>query len=165
MNTRIGFSTPRHFNPISWVVRHFTKSACSHTFFIYKDQDWGEDFVMEAHEMGFRLIPLTRFEVKNDIVASFKVDIDVGLKFIALEYLGTAYNFGKLLGTSLVLLGRWLKRRWHNPLHSAQALICSESVVIALQKSRYPGAEKMVARDTTPQDLLTFFTAGAPHAD
>jgi len=158
-NIRIGFSTPKHFNPVSWLVRKFTGSVASHAFFIFLDEDYDVDVVMEAHELGFRDGMLARFEKKNEIVATFspKSDITKGIVYVAKEYLGTGYDFGGLIGSSLMLFGRWLKRKWHNPLASAHAVFCSEAVVIALQKSNYVGADGLVAQDTTPQDLLNFF--------
>lgn len=163
VNTRIGFSTPKRCNPVSWLVRRFTNSECSHTFFLYRDLDWEADMVLEAHEMGFRLLTLAHFEKKNEVVASFKprAGIEDGLKHVAREYLGVSYDFGGLLGSIVVMFGRWLKRKWHNPLHSPASVFCSEVVVIALQKSGYPGSEKMVPHDTTPQDLLEFFSRQA----
>lgn len=168
MNTRIGFSTPKSFNPVSWLVRKVSGSVASHAFFIYFDQDWGADMVLEAHELGFRLIPFAHFEKKNEIVATFKPrsPIEAGLQHVALEYLGTAYDYGGLFGGAFLLLGRWLKRKWHNPLENARHVFCSEAVVIALQKSAYLGASELEARDTTPQDLLEFFTKeGSSRAD
>lgn len=163
MSTRIGVSTPRGFAPFSQLVMKLTKSTASHAFFVYFDEDWGCDMVMDAHEEGFRLLPLTRFEQKNIIVATFHpaVSIEVGVKFVALEYLGTVFDFSGLLGTAFVLVGRWLKRKWNNPLQAAASVFCSEAAVIALQKSGYPGAEKLVPQDTTPQDLLQFFQVPA----
>lgn len=157
---RIGFSTPKKFNPVSWLVRKLTGSVCSHAFFIYWDLDYEADIVMEAHELGFRHVPLDHFSRQNDIVASFtpRLDISPGLKFVALEYLGGPYDWGGLIGSAIVLLGRWLRKKWDNPLASAKAVFCSEAVVIALQKAGYPGAEALVPRDTSPQDLLVFFT-------
>jgi hypothetical protein len=133
--------------------------VASHAFFIYHDVDWSADMVMEAHEVGFRLIPLAHFEKKNEIVASFvpKASLESGLREVALTYLGTHYDFGGLIGSAFLLLGRWLKRKWHNPLQDARSVFCSEAVVIAMQKSKYPGADGLEARDTTPQDLLNFF--------
>ena len=159
MTTRIGFSTPKHFNPVSWLVRKITGSAASHAFFIFHDKDWDAEMVMEAHELGFRLIPLDHFEKKNDIVATFtpRSSIEEGLKIVALEYLGTMYDYGGLFGGIITRVGKWLKRKWHNPLESSKAVFCSEAVVIALQKSKYPGSETLEAKDTTPQDLLNYF--------
>lgn len=160
---KIGFSTPKHFNPVSWLVRKLTGSAASHAFFIFYDHDWEADWMMEAHELGFRDQSLERFEKKNEIVATFipKVSIAVGLKYVAKTYIGTAYDYGGLFGTAPILFWRWLKKKIHNPLHSPKNVFCSEAVVIALQKSNYPGAEKLVAQDTTPQDLLNFFKEAA----
>jgi hypothetical protein len=157
--TRIGFSTPRGFNPVSWIVRKLTGSVCSHAFFIYWDLDYEADIVMEAHELGFRHVPLSHFVRQNEIVASFvpRADINAGVKWVAMEYLGDAYDFGGLLGAAFVLLGRWLKKKWNNPLANPKHVFCSEAVVYALQRAHYPGASEMVPRDTTPQDLLTFF--------
>ena len=166
MNTRIGFSTPKHFNPVSWLVRKVTSSAASHCFFIYFDVDWQADMVLEAHEFGFRLMSLSRFEKRNEVVATFNTTIDIGegLKHVALEFRGTSGDEGGLLGAAVVMLGRWLKRKWRNPLNSSQSVFCSEAVTLALQKSGYPGADGLVPHSTTPQDLLTFFTHGSGSA-
>jgi len=162
MTTRIGFSTPKHFNPVSWLVRKITGSEASHAFFIYYDHDWDVDMVMEAHEVGFRILPLDHFEKKNELVATFtpRTPIDEGLKYVALEYLGTMYDYGGLFGGIFTMIGKWFKRQWHNPWQSKRSVFCSEAVVIALQKVNYLGSAGLDSRDTTPQDLLNFFAEG-----
>lgn len=159
-NTRIGFSTPKKFNPVSWLVKQTSRSTVSHCFFVYHDRDWDSDMVMEAHELGFRLIPLAHFEKQNEIIASFVpvVPVDDGVKFVALEYLGSAYDFA---GGFLLLLWRWFGRKWRNPMINAKAIVCSEAVVIALQRVGYPGAAGLTQNDVMPQDLLEFFKAEA----
>jgi len=149
---------------MSWLVRRLTGSTASHAFFVYQDEDWQTDIVMEAHELGFRVAPLAHFQKKNTLVATFypKASIEVGVRYVAMEYLGTAYDYGGLFGGFVIMLGRWLRRKWDNPLNDAHSVFCSEAVVIALQKSNYPGSERMVAQDTTPQDLLDFFIKGGP---
>src|SRR5574343_542682 len=99
MNTSFGFSTPVSFNPISWLVRKFTKSRVSHVWFKYFDADFNMDMVMEAHELGFRLLPYERFKKNNKIVAvwSTKDDLGSGLRWAA-TWLGTAYDFSGLFG-------------------------------------------------------------------
>lgn len=156
-NIRIGFSTVNN-SPISWLVRKITGSKCSHAFFVYYDEDLETDIVMEASDVGFRNIPLSRFMQANNVVAILapKSPIDVGFKYVALTYLGTAFDYTGLLGNGPILLGRWLKRKWHNPWNSPKSVFCSESGVIALQKSNVAGANTLVAADTNPQDLLDF---------
>jgi hypothetical protein len=156
--TRVGFSTPRWFNPVSWLVRSVTGSKASHAFFIYHDGDFDLDMVMEAHELGFRLTPLRHFERTNRIVKTVtpRYDIGVGLKHVARRYLGSEYDFAGLIGMTWVMIGRFLKRKWKNPWRGAKSVFCSESVILAMKFS--PGYEAMdLVSDSSPQDLYDWF--------
>jgi len=159
MTTRVGFSTPKHFNPVSWLVRKVTGSKASHAFFIYRDHDFELDMVLEAHELGFRLTPLDHFKKKNHLVAVYTPvqPLDTGLKYVARRYLGTMYDYGGLFGGIVVMLGRKLKRKWRNPWRGARNVFCSEAVCIAMQKS--PGYEsfKEAPDSVDPQMLLEYF--------
>ncbi|HZN93693.1 MAG TPA: hypothetical protein VFB81_13370 [Myxococcales bacterium] len=158
MTTLIGFSTPRAFNPVSWLVRTFTASKASHAFFVYHDADFDMDMVMEAHEVGFRLTPLERFEKGNRIVKLVqpKNPIDSGLSLIARRYLGSMYDYAGLIGMSVVMFGRFFKRVWRNPFRGSRSVYCSESVVLAMKHS--PGYEKLdLDPDSSPQDLYDWF--------
>jgi hypothetical protein len=162
MSTRIGFSTPKHFNPVSWLVRKFTGSRASHTFFVYLDVDFDLEFVMEAHELGFRLVPFERFKEANTLVGLFEPvkPVDEGLKFVAGRYLGTGYDYGGLLGELVVIAGRWFKRKWRNPIRSSSHVFCSEAVCMAMLQS--PGYEdfKEDPDSVDPQTLLQYFEGG-----
>lgn len=162
MSTHIGFSTPKTFNPVSWLVRTVTGSKVSHAFFVYDDVDFGMQMVMEAHELGFRLTPFEHFKKKNKLVALFTPvkPIDIGLKFVAQRYLGTMYDYGGLIGETVVMLGRWLKRKWKNPLRGSKNVFCSEAVCIAMQKS--PGYEDFQEDPDSvdPQTLMLYFEGG-----
>lgn len=164
MSTQIGFSTPKFFNPVSWLVRKFTKSRASHAFFVYHDVDFDMPMVMEAHELGFRLTPFEHFSKHNKIVklVTPKNPIDVGLRIIASRYLGSMYDYAGLIGMAIVLLGRWLHRKWRNPFRGSRYVFCSESVIMAMKTS--PGYERVdLDNDSSPEDLLEFFerTEGA----
>lgn len=155
---RVGFSTPKSFNPLSWLVRKFTNSRASHAFFVYRDLDWNMDVVLEAHELGIRLLPLDAFERANVIVKMVtpKNPIEVGLRMVAHSYLGSMYDFAGLVGMAVVMLGRFLKRKWKNPFRGSKSVYCSEAVVLALLAS--PGYETVpLDPDSSPEDLLTFF--------
>lgn len=154
---RLLFSTPKRYNPVSALVRWFSKSTVSHVSFFYFDHEWDMGLVMEAHELGFRLIPYSRFERENNIVASITpaVEMNDGLRWAA-AWLGTAYDFTGLFGMTWVLLGRIFRMKWNNPWQNSHAMFCSEMAVTVLQKAGLPGVEKLVATDTTPQDLLDF---------
>ena len=158
MTTRVGFSTPKYFNPVSWLVRKLTGSRASHAFFVYHDSDFDMDMVMEAHELGFRLTPFEHFQKHNSVVKLVvpQNPIDLGLRIVAHRYLGTMYDYAGLIGMSVVMIGRWLKRKWSNPFRGSKSVYCSESVILAMKKS--PGYEKLdLDSDSSPQDLLNYF--------
>lgn len=155
---RVGFSTPRAFNPVSWLVRKFTGSRASHAFFVYFDENFDMEVVLEAHELGIRLLPLKHFERSNRIVKLVAPThpIDEGLRKVGQRYLGSAYDFAGLIGMALVMFGRWLERRWKNPFRGSKSVYCSESVIMAMKAS--PGYESLsLSTESSPQDLLNYF--------
>lgn len=137
-NVRVGFSTPKWFNPVSWLVRKVTKSRCSHAWFLYYSDTFDIELVAEAHELGFRIQPYDRFKKDNIVVAVFipKFPIDDGLKMVVQKYLTTGYDWGGLFGMAVVKLGQMFKRRWRNPFRSAKHVFCSEAVYRAMKASK-----------------------------
>jgi hypothetical protein len=130
----------------------------SHTFLIYFDVDFQRDMVMEATDGGFRIVPFDRYTKHADYLRVFKprLPIDTGL-MAAVDWLGERYDYTGVFGMAWVMFGRWLKRKWHNPWHGANALFCSEAVTKVLQAASYPGVERLEPETTTPEDLLEFF--------
>lgn len=164
----IGFSTPNWFNPVSWVVRKFTGSSVSHTWTMYFDDDLGIYVVLEAHELGFRIVPFERFEKYNKIVTlidpvwpfhDLQNQNKDGLFFLA-KLLGSMYDFPGLFGSAFVVLGKWLRLKWHNPFKGPRLMFCSEANTRALQVIKYPGADSLIPDDTSPQDLMEFLLMG-----
>lgn len=156
--TRIGFSTPKSWNPLSAIVRWFTGSRASHAWFLYWDDDFQMDMVLEAHEMGLRLLPFAAFERKNNIVKIVqpRYDIETGLVEMG-KLLGTMYDFAGLVGMVVVLVGRSFKRRWKNPFRSPATVFCSEGVARAMLAT--PGYNGLPWDPETvdPETLIRFF--------
>lgn len=161
-SVRVGFSTPKKFNPISWIVRKFTKSRCSHAWFLFYNSRLEMEVVMEAHELGFRIIPYEKFQQDNVVVAVLtpKHPIDKGLVAVAHRYLGTGYDFGGLIGMAIVKIGQWLKLKWSNPFRGAKSVFCSEAIYRAMQWS--PGYENLKgdADSEDPELLMKQLEAG-----
>ena len=55
------------------------------------------------------------------------------------------------------MIGKWFKRKWHNPFHNSQQLFCSDAIVDMMRASNYPGADGFTAKDSNPEGLLEFF--------
>jgi hypothetical protein len=157
--TRIGFSTQRR-SIVARLIRWLTGSRASHVMFLYYDRDFSRDMLMEATTGGFRIVPFDKFSQQNTIVSvkTPKFSIDAGL-LKAVDWLGEHYDYRGLLGMLVVLVGRWFKRQWKNPLASSKAMFCSEAVCRALKAVNYPGTAAMEPSTTDPEDLLKLFEA------
>jgi hypothetical protein len=148
---RIGFSTSGAW--IAKVIRWFTSSSVSHVFLLFSFA--GREWVVEAGWNGVVIIPWSKFLRQNQVVKLIDIPDAYNLNLgDTLDMVGEPYDYRGLLGMTLVLVGRWLKRKWKNPTQSGRALFCSEMTVILLQKAGYPGAETLDPRETSPDDIL-----------
>lgn len=154
----IGFSTTN-----SWkarLIRLFTGSKISHTFIYYTMGE--QQLVLEAGWTGVEVMPWERFVQENTVVAMGTLKAPDGTNMNdsylsdSLATVGMGYDYRGLFGMLWVMLGRKLHRHWSNPIESGKALFCSEMVTILLQKCSYPGSDKLVPRNTTPDDLYRF---------
>lgn len=154
----VGFSTPRRWNPLSWLIRLGTGSPASHAWLLVEDPLFKLRLVLEAHSTGFRLVTLARFARENRIVALVvpAQAIDAGLPDAG-TWLGERFDTVGLLGMAWVVFRRFFHLSpGRNPFRSPRALFCSESVVRTLKAARYPGAEGLGDEDETPGDVLEF---------
>lgn len=156
--TLIGFSTSKT-SWISRIIRWFTNSTVSHCFIVYYDNEWNKYMVMESEGGLGGAVRIVNFRDDNPgIVKLFKPkhNIEYGMNNMV-DHLGEVYDYGGLFGMAWVILGRWLKKKWQNPLHSSKALFCSELVAQVLIDSNYPGAFALNPPTTDPEILLRFF--------
>jgi hypothetical protein len=155
---KIGFSTNTK-NPLSRFIRWVTRSQYSHCFLIVEGAFFGVDMALEADQYGFRLVPLEQFAKQHDVrlVVTPRAPLDEGVRQAA-GWLGESYDFTGLFGMAFVLFGRWLHRKWKNPLRAAHAMFCSEAIVYVLQAANYPGAAELDPSGTDPEALAEFLT-------
>jgi len=151
----VGFST--HGGLLSWLIRKATRSPASHAWILYDDPTFGERMVLESTALGFHLSPFDGWSHHNRVVEvfDFEAPLSDGLKAVT-QFLGERYDVGGLLGMPIVLLGRWMRRKWLNPFRSSKAVFCSEAVVRTLQGARVAGSLELDPEGTSPGDLLEF---------
>lgn len=135
-NARIGFSTTDHL--LSRVIRFVTNSEVSHVWFVYWDEDWKCDMVMEAH-YTWQLIPLDIFKKSNLVVEIIEpvYPVDDAVRF-AVQWLGSGYDVKGLIGGAIVKVGKWLHHCWKNPFRSTRNVYCSEGVSRGLLGGKSP---------------------------
>lgn len=155
MSTRIGFSTSKT-SWVSRIIRWFTSGRSSHVFFIYWDVDFDREMVMEATQGGFRIVPFTHYENSIVKIVEPRYSFETGFNN-AIDWLGEGYDYAGLFGMAWVELGRWLGRKWRNPLRSGTTMFCSEVVARVMLESEYPGTEGWDPQSIDPEMLIEFF--------
>jgi len=154
---RIGVSTPKAWNPLSPILRRIMGTTYSHIWILLDDALFDVDMVLGTEKQGFQLIPYTRFLQSNNVIMVYDPDpsyhLDVGLRAVA-PLIGEPYDGLGLVGMAWVMLGRWLKRKFRNPLANPAALFCSESVAMVLVKSAVPEAAMLIPERATPEDVV-----------
>jgi hypothetical protein len=155
---RIGVSTPKRWNPLSPILRRIMRTRYSHIWVLLDDALFDVDMVLGTEKQGFQLIPYDRFLKSNDVIMVYDPDpsyhLDVGLRAVA-PLIGEPYDGLGLVGMAWVMFGRWLKRKFRNPLANPKALFCSESVAMVLVKSAVPEAAMLVPERATPEDVVS----------
>ena len=120
-------------------------------------EQFGQKWLLEAQWNGVVVGSMKKFEKDNTVIELIPVpeltDADLAE---ALQEAGDAYDYGGLFGVVLTLIGKRLKKKWKNPWNNTKAVFCSELLVLALQKAKFPGIESLTASETTPEDLLNF---------
>ena len=155
---RIGVSTPKAWNPLSPLLRRIMGTPYSHIWLLLDDALFDVDMVLGTETHGFQLIPYERFLRQNNVVMVYDPDpsyrLDIGLRAVA-PLIGEPYDKVGLIGMAWVMLGRWLKRKVHNPFASSKALFCSESVAMVLVRSDVPEAAMLIPERVTPADVVS----------
>lgn len=146
----IGFSTTNHF--LSKIIRLVIKSKFSHVWIYIKEDK--KETVLEStfggvHEISFESFKHGKSAYK---ILDPKQDLSCGLAF-ARSLIGTSYDDDELVGGLWVQIGRWLKKKFHNPFSEPKEMDCAHFVMLFLQACKYPGSEKFIPGDTEPKDI------------
>jgi hypothetical protein len=112
--------------------------------------------VMEATQGGIKITPFSQHEGSTIKVFTPKYPLDAGLAK-AVDWLGEGYDYMGLFGMAWVEFGRWLGRKWRNPLRSSKTMFCSEFVVRVMQEVKYVGAMSWDSQSTDPEVVFEFF--------
>lgn len=154
---RIGFSTSNQW--YSRLIRLVTRSRCSHTFLVV--DLLGVPMVLEEGAFGYlpsrRLADVPANELVGLYVPKAPQSALEDAVRGSLSEVGQMYGYLVLLGMAVVYAGRWLGKKWRNPLVAAHANICSERNTKVLQAACEPGVKDFDPAATSPEDLLELY--------
>ncbi len=147
--TKVGFSNTKSL--LSKAICWATRSRTSHAFLLASVE--GKERVIQADWNGVVVMSWDQYQAQNNIVTLVPCAIKAS---DALDMANTPYDYSGFLGMVWVQFGRWIKRRWKNPIGSSKNLFCSEMVTLLLQDAGHPGVDQLDAGSTSPEDLLKF---------
>lgn len=155
-NVIFGFSTPKKFHILPWIIRKVEKTEFSHVYIkIYsvEAQRW---LIYQASGMKVNFIGADKFEETNKIIAEFplrtsKKDKKQILQE-AVDSLGIDYGMKQLMGMGLVRLCALINVKISNPFADGSATyICSEAAATILVK--HFGFKLEDLDDVTPKEV------------
>lgn len=177
---QICFSTTTGW--LSWWIRMYTGSRVSHALLTFRSATLGRVCVIEAHGGGFRIVPWSRWERKNTLIARFTIVAPPeatlrSLRAISLR-LGDPYDVVGLIGfipgmwyrLQTFFASRWRvrnqgqgaqKKKWlprfRNFFDNPKRLFCSEAIAEFLL---FATENEDFARpqDWSPENLFQYAT-------
>ena len=138
----------------SWFIRKMGRSKASHC--AIGAEMYGVPVIVEDTVGGVRVYPRKRWIGGKRIIGEYRFvpNMEDGLRH-AIGHVGDEYDYVGLLGYFWVLMGRWLNKKWRNPLAKASAAVCSEFILeLDPRREFIPEWKQLVASSTMPQDLL-----------
>lgn len=128
----IGFSRPKKWKPVAWLIMKIGGTPYSHTYVTWKDEEIDRRKVFEAVGSGIRIIGNIRFKKKAHVVAIFSYEVPdkviTWLEQYSHDQAGKPYGYKHLLGLTLMKIGRFLGFKTRNPLKDGKySQICLES--------------------------------------
>ncbi len=152
MKVQIGFSVATNWN--SRLILALTGGNVSHTFLLLDTDDFGK-MVLEETGTGWSLRTYAQFLAgKTKIVKVIDPPVSLNAALpTTLNWLGERYNYTGLIGMAWVCIGRWLGRKWRNPLRSNNSMFCSEALVYVLQTAGWAPVKDLDPESVDPQEL------------
>lgn len=127
MNLIIGFSTPKTFNPLSYLIKWYLDVPYSHSYLKWTDPNLERTIIYEASHLFVHYIEFNNWLAKNNIIYEFSIDLDENkhkeLMQFCIDNCSKPYNFTTLIDFVF-------KTNYGNDGESSY--ICSELVARAL---------------------------------
>lgn len=154
----IGFSRPKTFKPLSWLICKVQGTDYSHAYIKFHSDSLDRDLIYQASGLQVNFVGKTLFEADHIIVREFDIQISDAAHKKALQFAvdkaGTPYSIKQLLNILIYIL---IKK---SPFEDGRSsYVCSELVGQMLKEEF--GVE--VSKDldiVTPKDIYEIMDKG-----
>ena len=149
---------------LSWLIRRFQGKNAKASHCAIGTEMHGIPVVIEDTVGGVRIYPRDRWIKEHRLVEEYAFlppNMEDGVRH-TIEHVGDKYNYAGLFGYLWVMLGRWLRHKWHNPFASTRKDVCS-GFILEMDPDRIlvPEWKSLIASETIPEDLRQICATGA----
>lgn len=128
------YTSTKHFNPFTWLIKKFQKFPASHAMIMVEDNFSEESICYEASALGIRAVNFDHVKKTHTIEFKQKVKITpLALSFYQ-KHLLTGYSYKAILGFALRQIFH-LKRNAFDD--NERKMVCSEYVARGLRIAGY----------------------------
>lgn len=136
----IGFSSPKHTNPVSWLIRKINHTPYSHTYVKIYSASLDRFLIYQARGSQVNFVGNKRFESYAQVIQEFELEVSGENKTKILQFCvdnaGEGYGVKQLFGMLYVSFFKAFKVKKQNPF--TDGMICTEVVVLLLQLLKIP---------------------------
>ena len=141
----IGFSKPKKWKPLSWIIQLVEGTNYSHVFVTWYCKNIQRRKVFEAVGSGIRILSNVTFKKKSEVVKLYYFEVDDKtlneIEQKAHDLSGRSYGFKAIIGLGIMRLFNWFNRlfgisgKQHNPFKDGErSQVCVETGGIVLSK-------------------------------
>lgn len=134
----VGFSTPKVFNPFSWLIKKIQKTKFSHVYIRFHSNAYNRDLVYQASGLKVNFISWKKFQEIESIFAEFPIEIDLHSKQLMIQYcldqVGKDYDTKGIFGIGIVFIYKMFNKHIKNPFaNKEESFFCSKLAEYILQ--------------------------------
>lgn len=135
----VGFSTPKCWNPLSWMIRKAEGTEFSHCYIKFYSATYDMWLVYHASHTMIHFLGEEKFLEKNKIIEEYELDLSVAIKVSlirnAIHRCGIPYGFLQMIGMMFSrFIYLWFHYKIKNPFADGEKTeVCSDLLYYDLQ--------------------------------
>lgn len=131
MIIKMGFSTPKRQNPLSYLIKLIEGTPFSHAYIALRVEP-GINVIYEANTLGLHFKSYRHFKIDNTIIKEYPLQIDNEQYNDLLSFLfndsGKPYSVYQLIGILVYRIGKVFGKTWKITRDGTTQQVCSEVI-------------------------------------
>ncbi len=152
-NITFGFSRPKKFKILSWIIMKSTKVPYSHVYIKLYSEKYGRFLIYQASSTMVNFMNIETFKDHTNVI--HEVDVSIpdetrnNIMRFAIDHCGQPYGVKELLGLGIVLLASSVGKTIKNPFSNKNTWVCAGLVSEIIKEH----LKSIVELESDPEDM------------